>query len=436
VVSTGETPTEERLYYLTHPPLIGLAVSVSFRLFGEHEWAARLVPFLFGLGSLLLIVRIGSRLWSREVGLLAGAIFAFVPMEVVYSSHVDPQGTPVTFFSLALLLAYLERRPALAAAALILGSGFDWPVHYMAGLIAFHALVFSRERRRWAILLPAGSIILALGFLLYARTVAPRPEQHYLGSTPWESFLFWSGIEVTRGHIPVHRMEAPGAARWISREAAYFRELFGVPLGLLALLGFTTSRRRGSSVYLALLSIWGALHVLLFPMGAFVHDYWMVYLSPGLALAGALGVLAIADWVVRRDASSRLRIAFLAGTGAVLAVGLLLQGLSRHEASDAPSLGKKLREISAPDEVILSLTPVDPRDAYYSDRVIHDGVNSIARFQKISKKEDRLRWFVVPRSIYEARPSKPLFASLARCCARLAYTDYFLFDLASQPSWN
>jgi hypothetical protein len=266
--------------------------------------------------------------------------------------------------------------------------------------------------------------------------MAPRPEQHYIQSTPWESFLFWTGIEVTRGHIPGHRTDAPGAARWISREATYFRELFGVPLGLLALLGFTTSRRRGSSDYLALMSIWGALHVLLFPIGAFVHDYWMVYLSPGLSLAGAFGVVAIADWVVRRDASSRLRIAFLAGTGAVLAVGLLLQGLSRYQPPDVPSLGKKLREISAPGEGIVSLTPMDARDAYYADRRIHDGVNSIARFQKISKPGERLRWFVVPRSIYEARPSKPLFASLARCCARLAYTDYFLFDLASQPSWN
>jgi 4-amino-4-deoxy-L-arabinose transferase-like glycosyltransferase len=436
VVNTGDTPPEERRYYLTHPPLIGLAVSVSFRLLGEREWAARLVPLLFGLGSLLLVVRIGSRLWSREVGLLAGGIYAFVPMEAAYASHVDPQGAPVTFFSLSLLLAYIEKRPAFAFGALLLGAGFDWPVHYMAGLLGFHALLLARERRRWALLLPAGSVVLAIGFLFYARTVAPRPEQLYLGSTPWESFLFWSGIEVTRGHIPGHRMEAPGARRWLSREASYFRELFGVPLGLLAALGFATSGRRGSSDLLALLSIWGALHVLLFPMGAFVHDYWMVYLSPGLALAGALGILAIADRVVRRDASPRLRAPFLAGTGALLAVGLVFQGLSRSEPPDSPSLGKKLREISAPSEVILALTPLDARDAYYADRRIEDGVNSIARFEKIAKKEDRLRWFVVPRSIYEARPQKPLFASLARCCARLAYADYLLFDLTMKPRSN
>ena len=63
---------------------------------------------------------------------------SFAPLETLYGAHVDPQGPPVTFFALLLLLAYEEGRPLVGAGALLLGAALDWPIHYLSGLVAPH----------------------------------------------------------------------------------------------------------------------------------------------------------------------------------------------------------------------------------------------------------------------------------------------------------
>jgi 4-amino-4-deoxy-L-arabinose transferase-like glycosyltransferase len=434
VTSTGDTPKEEWRYYLTHPPFIGLAVSSSFHLFGEHEWSARIVPLVFSLANILLVFRLAGSLWPRKTALVAAALLGFVPMEVFYATHVDPQGPPVTFAALALLLAYREGRPLLAAAAFVLGAGFDWPIHYMAGLIAVHALVIERGKKRWAVLLPAGSIVLVLGFLTYAHRVAPDPEQHYIQSSATDSFLFWTGLKVTRGHIPGHRMARPGAGEWLAREWGYFEELYGAPLLLLAIVGVVAAGGARERSYLALVLLWGAAHIAIFPMGAFVHDYWMTYLAPGLALAAARALVFLTERLTTRLApkhASRVATAALVGAVVTLGATWVARSVGRIETSrDDPALfGMKLHELAAPDEGILSLSPFDARDAYYADRRIRDGVNSVALFQESLGGSTRYRYFVAPRYIYEARPHKPLFESLTSCCTRLSFEGYYVFDL-------
>ena len=97
VVSTGTVPPENRRYYLTHPPGIGLALSLSFALFGESEWAARLVPLLFSLGSIFLLYRLAEKVYSREVALVAAAFFSVLPLETLYGAHVDRRARPSPF---------------------------------------------------------------------------------------------------------------------------------------------------------------------------------------------------------------------------------------------------------------------------------------------------------------------------------------------------
>ncbi|MGH9332980.1 MAG: ArnT family glycosyltransferase, partial [Vicinamibacteria bacterium] len=323
VINTGKTPPEERRYYLTHPPFIGLAVSLSFRLFGEHEWSARLVPLAFSLGSILLLYRVGSAIASRETGLMAAALFSFAPVEALYGAHVDPQGPPVTFFSLLLLLAYHERRPWLGAGALVLGAGFDWPIHYLAGLLAFHASFFSPDRRRWAFGLLAGSVLLVAAFFLHARLIAPRPDQQYLESKTADAFLYWTGIRVPRGRIPGRSIEAPSLRDWLSRMGSHLDSLFTFPLLALGVFGAAVFGARGPRGYLWILLSWGLLHILLFPLGAYVHDYWSIYLAPGLALAGAAGL----EWIGNRLRAGRKT--FLAVSSTALAAFLLIAGIHR-----------------------------------------------------------------------------------------------------------
>ena len=424
VINTGNVPPEDRRYYLTHPPGIGLAVSVAFHLFGEHEWSARLVPLLFGLGSIVLVFRIGSKIASREIGLVAVALFSLAPLETLYGAHVDPQGPPVAFFGLLLLLAYEERRPLLGAAALVLGAGFDWPIHYLSGLLAFHALFFRPDRRRWAVGLFAGSLLLVTSFLLYARFVAPHPRQQYLQSTPGDAFLFWSGVRVPPGRIPGRPIETRALGEWLLRMARHLDSLYTLPLLALAAFGAAFAARGGSSA-LSILLLWGLAHILMFPLGAFVHDYWSMYLAPGVSLAAASGLVRIAD-SLRRG-----RTLFLPASSAALSLFLLTAGIGRVDSlpREPPALGKKLHELTGPDEGILMLNPLDARDAYYADRVIRDRVNRLALFEEALRGSVRYRYFVVPARAYRDRPRKPLFNVVGSCCRAYSFEEYYLFDL-------
>jgi hypothetical protein len=425
VITTGYEPREGRRYYLTHPPGIGLSVSWSFALFGEREWAARVVPLVFHLGSILVLFRLGKRISSPEIGLAAAALYAFAPLSTLYGAHVDPQGPPVTFFALLLLLAYEERRPGLGAAALVLGAAFDWPIHYLAGLLAVHAWFFRRDGKSWSLGLAAGSLLLVASFLLYARFVAPNPERHYLSSTPMDAFLFWSGTRVPADRIPGRPLKVPEVVAWTTRMATTLKELFTIPLLALAALGTALARSRPGRAVLWILVLWGLAHIFLFPLGAFVHDYWSLYLGPGVCIAAAFGLAAIANWSGRRKAL------VLAASSVALSLFLLVAGIRRAEAlpREPVVLGPKLRELTSPEEGVLLLNPIDARDQYYADRVIRDGVNRLDLFEDELRGNVRFRFFVVPRKPYRDRPQKPLFRVLSACCRAYEIEDYYLFDL-------
>jgi 4-amino-4-deoxy-L-arabinose transferase-like glycosyltransferase len=425
IITTGYEPREERRYYLTHPPGIGIAVSSSFALFGEHEWAARMVPLLFHLGSILVLFRLGKRVFSPEIGLLAAALYAFAPLGTLYGAHVDPQGPPVVFSGLLLLLAYEERRPLLAAGALLLGALFDWPIHYLAGLIAIHAWFVRSDEKKWSLGLVAASFLLVASFLLYSRFVAPNPEGHYLSSTPMDAFLFWSGARVPSDRIPGRPIQAPEVAAWISQIGKTLDNLYTIPVLALAVLGagFTWSKEGRATLWILIL--WGLAHIFLFPLGAFVHDYWSLYLGPGVSLAAACGLVTIADRTGRR------RTLVLSASSVALSLFLLAAGIRRVEAlpREPVVLGPKLRELTSSEEGVLLLNPIDARDQYYADRVIRDGVNRLDLFEEHLRGNVRFRYFVVPERPYHNRPQKPLFEVLSACCRAYEIEDYYLFDL-------
>lgn len=73
------TPRLNGLKYFEKPPLQYWATAVSFKLFGESEFTARLYTALCGLGCILLIAYTGRRLYDAETGLLTGLVLLSAP---------------------------------------------------------------------------------------------------------------------------------------------------------------------------------------------------------------------------------------------------------------------------------------------------------------------------------------------------------------------
>lgn len=73
------TPRLNGLKYFEKPPMQYWATALSFSLFGENEFTARLYTALSGLGCILLIAYTGKRVFDEETGMLAGLVMLSAP---------------------------------------------------------------------------------------------------------------------------------------------------------------------------------------------------------------------------------------------------------------------------------------------------------------------------------------------------------------------
>ena len=107
------------------PPLQFWLLAVSFGLLGENDAAARLPSLLMACATLLLVFRLGSRLFDERTGLTAAALLVVTPyfVENARGSMLD---LPLAFWICVSMTLFVEgrRRPRLhVAAALPLAAG-------------------------------------------------------------------------------------------------------------------------------------------------------------------------------------------------------------------------------------------------------------------------------------------------------------------------
>ncbi len=72
-------------FYSHKPPLLFWLIHLGWKVFGAHEWWARLVSPLFGLGSIFLTIKASQFLWPHRKGnsLLVGFILiGFLPFQI------------------------------------------------------------------------------------------------------------------------------------------------------------------------------------------------------------------------------------------------------------------------------------------------------------------------------------------------------------------
>lgn len=80
-----------------HPPLYYLLLKVWGSIFGWSEIAVRSMSVLFGMGTIGLIYKIGSKLINEKVGLIGALLLSIAPLHVYYSQEARMY-VPETFF--------------------------------------------------------------------------------------------------------------------------------------------------------------------------------------------------------------------------------------------------------------------------------------------------------------------------------------------------
>ncbi|MFM7148342.1 MAG: ArnT family glycosyltransferase, partial [Gemmataceae bacterium] len=99
-------PTLQGEPYLDKPPLFYWMVMLSYRIFGAHDWSARLVPAIAAHLTLLLTYLLGRRTMGERPAFWAALVLALAPGFLGMSRLLILDGLLTLFVTLALFAGY------------------------------------------------------------------------------------------------------------------------------------------------------------------------------------------------------------------------------------------------------------------------------------------------------------------------------------------
>ncbi|MEW6097259.1 MAG: glycosyltransferase family 39 protein [bacterium] len=362
-LNVGYEKPDKFTYYINHPPLLPILVSLSFRIFGVHEWSARLVPILFSIGNLFIVFILIRRLWGKEVALLASFFFTLIPMDAYFGRMVCHEAPTTMFFSLLCLyfyLLYIEKEKKWHLAGIVisftLGTLTGWPVYYISLLITLHYLIFFYPKRKKIILplilfsISITLFVIYIGYICFLGTIQNlidafmrRISFQDEGSSSF--FTFYQFIKYENS-IVIWR---------------YFTPTLCV-LSLIWIMNFSMRIKIISQKesFIILLLLFGLIHILLFPNGAWVHDYWSFYLTPFIILSATLGLKIIQEKIKKYIFIIPLfGIIFICFTSQSISQ---IKALHQYNNSTGYTLGIQLKQMSnKKDKIITSFFPFLPR---------------------------------------------------------------------------
>ncbi len=264
--------------FRAHPLLFQTTLSLVFQ-FGTNDVVGRLVSVAFGMVTVLLTYFVGRQLYGHRVGLLAAAVIAVMPYQVVVTRQVLLDGAMVTFSTLALLMmakyGNTQRPLWLYAAGAALGLTCltkETGILLLGSVYAFLAVSQHLGHRvRHAL----------LALLLWLAVFVPYPISLALADRreTGGNFLAWQLFRRPNHTWDFYFREVPPALGW------------GVIV--FAVVGLVLARRRWQWRE-TLLLCWIVVPVLIHTIWSVKGFQYLLPISTPFAVLGAVGALRIA----------------------------------------------------------------------------------------------------------------------------------------------
>jgi 4-amino-4-deoxy-L-arabinose transferase-like glycosyltransferase len=376
----GPLPIPPDGFYVHHPCLLPLSVTAVFWVFGESEWAARLVPLLCCTISTILLWLIARSCAGIRAATFSVAVFVTLPMELHYGQMVNFEPCTLMWMLAALLsVRYASvtgntRWWISTLVACVLAMWTAWLAYFFVIILALHFAFFAREKQRsiaaWLWLL---ALLSALAFLFQIRAVRPDAWSDLalafhqrLSSSAGGSLRFTTAewAQTVGGWLLI--LVSPlawalafcgGVIVWKNRQAApKLRWLGWAALCLFILNGF---------------------YLVAFRNASYIHDYAGFYLIAPIALMAGMALDRLAGWKASRHfglSIALLTVLYLAYFGVVTVRGLssqahLLDETIAESPRFIPSLGHILREyFDERTEVLCNFEPHATTLPYYAKR--------------------------------------------------------------------
>jgi len=390
VTNYGRSGSEDFHYRIDNPPLLPLLISLSFRLFGVHEWSARLIPLLSSTGLLFIVYWLGHKLGGKKVALGASFLFALLPMQVYYGKMPAPHilSSFFSWLTFAFYLGWIERggksKPYIGIyLSFLLAALSGWIGYFVVPPILLHYVAREYKKTRnlrfvfslaimplalfaihfgWACLLEGREGLNKLIDLFLFRALSGGASEGRFAFTMWNFYAVGyarSGLFFT-GTICVLSI------LWL---IGWLTALTPTP-ALPQLWGRERKRLSHWDMFIPALIVFGLSHNLVFRNLVYIHDFTMLFhFAPLFAMTAALG----AQFMVNKVLANKwmwtipliLAVGYCFGTQSASALRQL------HKVAILPDiylLGTKISETTDENTKVLASFGLDYRMGFYADR--------------------------------------------------------------------
>ncbi|MDP2632583.1 MAG: glycosyltransferase family 39 protein [Candidatus Curtissbacteria bacterium] len=327
VMSGGPTEPNDFTYFTHYPPMLPVLIGISFKIFGVHEWSARIIPLIFSLWTITMVYILGLRFFGKQVAILAAAISGVLPI-VIYFGKMPVQEVLTIAPVLLSVLFYFDffKKPTTRnlfklAASLIFSHLINWPGYYVTPLFFIHYILlaptknrlprpkgqgllflaqnslhirnkfsnfFAQNRLRTAIIFPAISLCMFALHALHLAILTGNP----LGGGMIDVLLF----RLNLSEKPLDFTTFNFLKQQFFLIIAYFTKpiIFLSSITILWIISNVKKWKKSLQIQLfIILGVFGILHNLIFRNMAFIHDYMIIYLWPFIALSSSFGLFQI-----------------------------------------------------------------------------------------------------------------------------------------------
>jgi len=366
--AVGDPPAAVPVHYLDHPPLYSLLDAGAMTVLGVNTWALRVTNILATVIALLLFMKIVRALSGDATALLAGLVFALVPLITYFG--VNQWLYPLCYLGLwcyLVLIREVDDDPGLIHFLGLAGLLFAtvqviWQGVFFAAAMGVHYLFRCAHRQRWpawkllSVLIVAPLAGVALNFAILA------------AAEGWDFARLGELIEWRAGS---GEREAHEWGPWFARAgefavtnftwvvlvlAAAYLTLGQIVLRVGQTKGATLFRKDRRFPQFWLFAMPAIFQLFLLKGVVWEHQWWERPFVPVVSIAAALGVLMIGDLLEALKSG-------LASVGvAVLVVAVFISTLIgtnhyyslRYYHPERLELFESLQEEIPPDMALLS----------------------------------------------------------------------------------
>ncbi len=242
--------------YYSKPPMIAWIIHFSTALFGDSEWAIRILAPVFHAVSAFFLFLLSRRMFGNLSGLFTVAAYLLMPGIILSSGVISTDGVLFPFWSIALYLFWRLREDDLgwfgiAALGLAIGAGFlsKYAMMYFAIGIALTSLIDPATRK--AVIGAKGIIALAIAALVVTPHILWNAMNEFQTVSHTVDNANLGGQLFNLDHLPRFLGDQMGVFGPVSFIALLAGVFVIRPLGELADLGDAQHAQRTKETWLA-----------------------------------------------------------------------------------------------------------------------------------------------------------------------------------------